>query len=86
VVQVHGDRIGQVLSNLLSNALKYAPACRPVVLSLSTVENVIGNGSIFGFALPVLPSAGLAAVSSAHWALLVTRLGSQNAVCCTCPL
>ena len=34
VVKADGDRIGQVVTNYLTNALKYAPAARPIEISL----------------------------------------------------
>lgn len=37
-VEADRDRIGQVVANLLSNALKYSPADRPVVLTVTVEE------------------------------------------------
>jgi signal transduction histidine kinase len=37
-VLADADRIGQVLTNYLTNALKYAPADRPVTVQLEVVE------------------------------------------------
>jgi len=37
-VEADRDRIGQVVANLLSNALKYSPSDRPVTLTLERVE------------------------------------------------
>ncbi|HST90320.1 MAG TPA: ATP-binding protein, partial [Ktedonobacterales bacterium] len=38
VADVDRDRVGEVLGNLLSNALKYSPADRPVALTLTPPE------------------------------------------------
>lgn len=47
------DRIGQVLANLLFNALKYSPADRPVELLLAT-ENVVSEPAADGGHAPAL--------------------------------
>lgn len=53
-VEADRDRVGQVIANLLSNALKYSPADRPVTLSLAPVGQPAG---------PDMPPASFVRVS-----------------------
>jgi PAS domain S-box-containing protein len=59
VVTADGDRIGQVLANLLSNALKYSPAERPVELTLTTAA--VANEPAAGAGHRSRPGSQLAA-------------------------
>jgi NtrC-family two-component system sensor histidine kinase KinB len=52
VVRADAERLGLVLTNLLTNALKYAPAGSTVTLQVTSGQNAVaGNGSVLQIAV-----------------------------------